>query len=133
MLEGGVGGGGKFGVLHQNRVERCCWFLFKLIHNRKRLRGESEILVEDKDDLELTRRVMGYTFGVGVRKGTNTGGGEVPRVVADVLNVIFHPIREEIDGICMLQSNLVRSAAEVSLSRYEKNMIVHRYDPLLSR
>ena len=40
------------------------------MQDRQRFHGESETLVvDDMDDLEVMRKLMGYIFGVGVSKG----------------------------------------------------------------
>ena len=46
------------------------------------------LTAEDRGDLEVMRRVTGYTLDVCVRKGANICEGVVPFVVTDVLNAI---------------------------------------------
>ena len=50
----------------------------------------------------VTRRVMGYIFVVGARKGEKTSEGEVLLAVMCVLYAVCHPIREDRDGIHLI-------------------------------
>ena len=123
MLEGGVDDSGKHVVLRQNRVE--IGFRFLSVQDRKRLHGESEVLVmEDREDLEVMRRVMRYIFRTSVRKDANTGEGGIPLTAADVLNVVCSSTNKYMDCIHLLQGSLVKSDAKQILCCYQRDSIL---------
>ena len=106
----------------------------ELGQDRRRLGHQSEVLlVEDQVDLEVMRRVMGDTFGVGARKVVKTGEGVAPLVVADKLNAVWPPTREEMQHITALLGKSHKTDEECALCHRKRDKIVFRYDPLLSK
>ena len=106
----------------------------ELGQDRRRLGHQSEVLlVEDQVDLEVMRRVMGDIFGVGARKVVKTGEGVAPLVVADKLNAVCPPTREEMQHITALLGKSHKTDEECALCHRKRDKIVFRYDPLLSK
>jgi hypothetical protein len=91
------------------------------------------LLVEDQVDLEVIRTVMGDSFGVGVRKVVRTGDGVAPLVIADRLNAVWPPTREEMQTITAILGKSHKTDEECVLCRRKRDKIVFRYDPLLSK
>ena len=61
-------------------------YLVEMVQDRKRFHTPLEVLlVEDKDELVVMRRIMGDAFGAGVRKVIKTNSGHVPLCIADIL------------------------------------------------
>ena len=57
------------------------------------------LLVEDKVDLRMARRIMGDAFGVSVRKVTKTGNGHNLLAIIDILNVVWSPTKRSWIGL----------------------------------
>ena len=46
------------------------------------------LLVEDKDNVDVMKRMIGDSFGEGIRKVVNTGGGHIPLAIAYIINMV---------------------------------------------
>ena len=81
----------------------------------------------------MMNRVIGYTFGVGVRKGAKIGEGG-SYLFLRVYEMRFSPTtREYMDDIRLVLYNSVNYNAEVKWCCCKRDKIILRYDPLLSR
>ena len=102
-LGGGIGGSGKLFVLRKKGLSvvvvpylSCCSIGRDSVGNPRC--GWCRIWMLWR----VTRRVMGYIFVVGARKGEKTSEGEVLLAVMCVLYAVCHPIREDRDGIRLI-------------------------------
>ena len=60
-----------------------------IVLDRQRFPSSLEVLlVEDRVDLKVTRRITDDAFGASVRKVVKMGKGRIPLAIVDILNVV---------------------------------------------
>ena len=103
------------------------------------MEGEEEVVaVLDRESLAALRRVMGSSFGVGVRSRVSARWCAVNGVRAvqrgDVLNAVWPPSREDMDQVRLVlgkRRSRLTNDDKLLLCR-RRDMITFKYDPLLA-
>ena len=100
-------GGNEDLMKRREKVKTKRLFLNDLQQEKRRIMGEEMmIMVEDRDELKTLRKVMGHSFGVGVRSKVEMGDGVKVLGNGDFVNAVWPPDDNEM--------NKVRSVRRVS-------------------
>ena len=133
-------GGNEDLMKRREKVKTKRLFLNDLQQEKRRIMGEEMmIMVEDRDELKTLRKVMGHSFGVGVRSKVKLGDGVKVLGNGDFVNAVWPPDDNEMNKVRSVRRKVSQLKGkyrnqltddELSLFTKKTDSIMLRYDPL---